>query len=154
MLFADGANPPPSSLAIPAVRSVRLTPIPSQFPILAKRMISEFGDTRASAGANSLQFTRIRADALHRRPSSDPESHRLIHAGLDRYGRLLTTFRADATSYDPSKLRAVMDSFRKVLFEHLDQEVADLGQQNMIRYVRPRETMALRRELYPTPFRP
>jgi hypothetical protein len=134
MLFADGANPPPSSLAIPAVRSVRLTPIPSQFPILAKRMISEFGDTRASAGANSLQFTRIRAD--------------------DRYGRLLTTFRADATSYDPSKLRAVMDSFRKVLFEHLDQEVADLGQQNMIRYVRPRETMALRRELYPTPFRP
>lgn len=94
-------------------------------------MVAEFGDTRTSCCSPAS----VLCPDLQLRPT-DPDSHRQIHAGLDRYGRLLTTFRADSTAYDPAKLRAVMDSFRKVLFEHLDQEVIDLGQQNMLRYVR------------------
>lgn len=68
----------------------------------------------------------------------DPESHHLIHAGLDKYALLISGFRSDATSFDPVKLRAVMDSFRDILFSHLDEEVKDLSKENMLKYVRSR----------------
>ena len=54
---------------------------------------------------------------------------------MDKFCALISSFRSDIASYDPSKLRAVMDSFRDVLFTHLDQEVKDLLKDNMIRYV-------------------
>lgn len=65
---------------------------------------------------------------------SDPESHRLIHAGLDRYMALLASFRKEPMTYSPDSLRACMDSFREVLFQHLDQEVEDLGSKSMLKY--------------------
>lgn len=101
-------------------------------------MVAEFGDTRKSRRSTDSRPSPCFADARLPAPLPDPESHHQIHAGMDRYSTLLSSFRADRAAYDPAQLRAVMDSFRDVLHRHLDQEVADLGKDNMMKYVRRR----------------
>lgn len=51
-----------------------------------------------------------------------PESHRLIHDGLDRYVAYLSSVKSAPQKYDPAALRANMDSFHDHLFNHLDEE--------------------------------
>ncbi|KAL7413259.1 hypothetical protein BDY24DRAFT_340841, partial [Mrakia frigida] len=79
------------------------------FPLLSKRMTASFGETH-------------------------PESHRQIHAGLDAYHALLVSWKSNPSAYSPKDLRANMDSWREVLFRHLDEEVADLGKENMLKF--------------------
>jgi len=45
--------------------------------------------------------------------------------------------------YDPSRLREIMDSFRAILFKHLDAEVHSLRAENMKIYWNEKEMKAI-----------
>ena len=59
--------------------------------------------------------------------------HDQIHDGLERFDAVLAEFKKTG-QYDPKRLREVMDSFKTVLFEHLDEEVESLSADSMRRY--------------------
>jgi len=62
------------------------------------------------------------------------ESHKGIHDGLDQLDALLTRYKSNPSSYSPTDMRACLDSWREVLFRHLDEEVADLRGENLRKY--------------------
>ncbi|KAL0577322.1 hypothetical protein V5O48_004678 [Marasmius crinis-equi] len=69
--------------------------------------------------------------------SNDSEhlkSHRGIHDGMDKVQELVNRWKKEPASYSPEEMRACLDSFREVLFNHLDQEVADLKGENLKKY--------------------
>ncbi|KAF9501524.1 hypothetical protein BDN71DRAFT_1501236 [Pleurotus eryngii] len=66
-------------------------------------------------------------------------SHKGIHDGLDALAELLNKYRRDQTTYSPSEMRECLDSFREVLFNHLDQEVQDLRGENLRKYFSMKE---------------
>ncbi|BEJ12654.1 hypothetical protein CspHIS471_0211140 [Cutaneotrichosporon sp. HIS471] len=80
------------------------------FPMLAKKL---------------PQFSTSRGGAEH------VASHRAIHRGLDKYDAVLERARRDPDGYDGKELREVMDGFREVLFNHLEEEVRDLGAESV-----------------------
>ncbi|EIM83064.1 uncharacterized protein STEHIDRAFT_141577 [Stereum hirsutum FP-91666 SS1] len=82
------------------------------FPVLAKRM----------------PMFAMENDGVHL------ESHKGIHHGLEDLTNLVTKYKKDPTSYKPEEFRACLDSWRQVLFTHLDDEVADLKGENMKKY--------------------
>jgi len=59
------------------------------------------------------------------------ESHSGIHDGLDRLDDLLSKYRSDPSLYSPKDMKACLDSWREVLFRHLDEEVEDLQGDNL-----------------------
>ncbi|CDO74461.1 hypothetical protein BN946_scf184979.g16 [Trametes cinnabarina] len=59
------------------------------------------------------------------------KSHEAIHHGLDALNALIRKWSQDPTTYKPEEMRACLDSWREVLFNHLDQEVKDLSAENM-----------------------
>jgi len=61
-------------------------------------------------------------------------SHKQIHDGLDKLSALVKKWKKDTTTYSPSELLACLESFREVLFRHLDEEVSDIGGENMRKY--------------------
>ncbi|KAH8080270.1 hypothetical protein BXZ70DRAFT_960325 [Cristinia sonorae] len=62
------------------------------------------------------------------------KSHQGIHDGLDKLTALLEKWKADPKEYSPEDMRACLDSWREVLFIHLDAEVRDLGGENLKKY--------------------
>lgn len=44
--------------------------------------------------------------------------------GLDKLGTLLTKWSSDPSSYAPEDMKECLDSWRAVLFKHLDEEVS------------------------------
>jgi hypothetical protein len=46
-----------------------------------------------------------------------------LNAGLDRLKTLLSKYGSNPSSYSPTEMRACLDSWREVLFRHLDEEV-------------------------------
>ncbi|KAI9060275.1 hypothetical protein FKP32DRAFT_1760532 [Trametes sanguinea] len=80
------------------------------FPILAKRM------------------TSFKDDEVHLK------SHEAIHHGLDELNALIRKWSEEPSTYKPEEMRACLDSWREVLFKHLDQEVQDLSGENMKKY--------------------
>ncbi|KAG8965007.1 hypothetical protein FRC03_001035 [Tulasnella sp. 419] len=61
-------------------------------------------------------------------------SHNQIHEGLDRLSALIKRFRGEPALYSPGEFRACLDSFREVLFNHLDEEINDLDPQEFKRH--------------------
>lgn len=61
------------------------------------------------------------------------EEHKQMHAGLVRYHDYLDLCRGDESKWSVKKLRGFMKDFEKVLFEHMDEEVASLGAESMQR---------------------
>lgn len=59
------------------------------------------------------------------------EYHHKIHEGLETYSKFLRESLEDPSKYSAQKLRDILDSFRKPLFEHLDKEVEDLRPENL-----------------------
>ncbi|KAL1748767.1 hypothetical protein HDZ31DRAFT_79383 [Schizophyllum fasciatum] len=92
------------------------------FPYLAKRM---------------PQFS-------HKERGEHVVSHEGIHKGLDDLSALVRKYRADNTLYSPEDMRACLDSFKEVLFRHLDQEVEDLKGSNLKKYWKYEELRPLR----------
>jgi hypothetical protein len=54
------------------------------------------------------------------------KEHEEIHKGLDEYVAYIKKCKEDNKQWDGQKLKGIMDSFRDVLFKHLDQEVESL----------------------------
>lgn len=63
----------------------------------------------------------------HVQPTKYPYSaDEQIHTGLDKYSAYISKCRQMPSNYKASELREIMDSFEKVLFQHLDEEVESL----------------------------
>lgn len=60
--------------------------------------------------------------------------HKQIHAGLDTLNAYLEECAEAKRELRLTELRMLMDSFGGVLFAHLDDEVAQLGAENMRRF--------------------
>jgi hypothetical protein len=59
------------------------------------------------------------------------KEHEGIHKGLDEYVNYIRKCRKNRKDWDGSKMRSIMDSFRTVLFKHLDHEVESLRGEEM-----------------------
>jgi len=81
------------------------------FPVLAKKM------PQFKAGA--------------RESGEHLKSHKAIHEGLEKYDAFIKKALAETSAYNAVELRQILDSFREVLFRHLDEEVRDIGADSM-----------------------
>ncbi|KAL1705257.1 hypothetical protein EV121DRAFT_279704 [Schizophyllum commune] len=70
--------------------------------------------------------------------------HHTIEERLEDLSTLVRKYRTDNTSYSPEEMRACLDSFKDVLFKHLDQEVEDLKGANLKKYWKYEELRPLR----------
>jgi hypothetical protein len=59
------------------------------------------------------------------------KEHEQIHKGLDEYVDYIRKCRKDRKEWDGDKMKEIMDSFRDILFKHLDHEVESLKGENM-----------------------
>jgi hypothetical protein len=59
------------------------------------------------------------------------KEHEEIHKGLDEYVAYIKKCRKDSKKWDGDKMRSIMDSFRDILFKHLDHEVESLRGEEM-----------------------
>ena len=62
------------------------------------------------------------------------EQHRQMHAGLDKLTPYLEDCKRGARDLRRDEVRDIMDSFKDVLWTHLDAEVVELGADNMQKY--------------------
>lgn len=62
------------------------------------------------------------------------KQHKEIHKGMDRLEEYLEACRTGERELRLSEMKEVMDTFGKVLWEHLDDEVRTLGAENMRKY--------------------
>ncbi|KAL1655919.1 hypothetical protein SLS61_001482 [Didymella pomorum] len=60
--------------------------------------------------------------------------HKQIHKGLDKLTKYLEECSTGERELRLSELKDIMDSFGKVLWQHLDDEVKELGAENMRKY--------------------
>ena len=60
--------------------------------------------------------------------------HKEIHKGLDKFKEYLQDCRSGEKELRLSELKTLMDGFGDVLWKHLDQEVKELGADNMRKY--------------------
>jgi hypothetical protein len=60
--------------------------------------------------------------------------HKAIHEGMDEFADYLRRCKARECEFELGVLKEKMDSWGEVLFKHLDQEVRDLGAENMRRH--------------------
>jgi hypothetical protein len=60
--------------------------------------------------------------------------HKQIHAGLDKLEDYLEKCRSGEKDLRMEELKAILDTFGEVLWAHLDDEVEQLGAENMRKY--------------------
>ena len=60
--------------------------------------------------------------------------HKQIHNGLDKFEDYLHKCRSGEKELRLDELKGVMDTFGKVLWDHLDAEVKELRAENMRKY--------------------
>ena len=60
--------------------------------------------------------------------------HRQIHNGLDKFEAYLEACREGERELRWEELSEVMNGFGEVLWKHLDEEVRELGAENMRRF--------------------
>jgi hemerythrin-like domain-containing protein len=61
-------------------------------------------------------------------------AHKSIHAGLEKLEPWLEQCRSGERELNLRELKVIMDGFGKVLWSHLDEEVQQLGAENMRKY--------------------
>ncbi|KAL8659217.1 MAG: hypothetical protein Q9226_000555 [Calogaya cf. arnoldii] len=69
--------------------------------------------------------------------------HKQIHAGLDQFQAYLEACASGERELRMTELKALMDRFGTVLWTHLDDEVAQLGAENMRKYWTPAEMKSM-----------
>ncbi|KIW13709.1 hypothetical protein PV08_08900 [Exophiala spinifera] len=62
------------------------------------------------------------------------EQHKEMHKGLERLVPYLTGCRSGDRELRREEVREIMDSFAQVLWSHLEDEVRELGAENMRKY--------------------
>lgn len=65
--------------------------------------------------------------------------HKQIHNGLDKFEEYLGQCRSGEKELRMEEMKAILDTFGKVLWQHLDDEVHELRAENMRRYWTPAE---------------
>lgn len=60
--------------------------------------------------------------------------HKQIHAGLDKLEAYLDQVKASKKDLRLDELKVILDSFGPVLFAHLDEEVRQIGPDNLRKY--------------------
>lgn len=60
--------------------------------------------------------------------------HKKIHIGLDKFTAYLKKCRDGDGELVLKELKEIMDQFGEVLWQHLDDEVRELGAENMRKY--------------------
>jgi hypothetical protein len=60
--------------------------------------------------------------------------HKEIHAGLEKLQEYLEECRNGGRELRLQELKVVMDGFGQVLWQHMDDEVKELGAENMRKY--------------------
>ncbi|KAI9787139.1 MAG: hypothetical protein M1839_003374 [Geoglossum umbratile] len=60
--------------------------------------------------------------------------HKQIHAGLDKFEAYLNECKAGESELRLDRMKELMDGFGTVLWQHLDDEVTELGAENMRKY--------------------
>jgi len=65
--------------------------------------------------------------------------HKQIHKGLDVFQAYLEACRNGEKELRLDEMKKIMDGFGKVLWEHLDDEVKELGAENMRKFWSPEE---------------
>ncbi|KAF2458912.1 hypothetical protein BDY21DRAFT_282800 [Lineolata rhizophorae] len=74
----------------------------------------------------------------------DPlKQHKQIHAGLDKLEAYLEECQSGAEDLRMDRMKEIMDSFGAVLWAHLDDEVRELGAENMRKYWSKDEIMRM-----------
>jgi len=63
-----------------------------------------------------------------------PSQHRQIHAGLVQLKRFVEECKSGEQDFRFSEMKRIMDTFGEVLWQHLDEEVQQLGAENMRKY--------------------
>lgn len=71
------------------------------------------------------------------------QQHKEIHQGMDRLEAYVADCRSGEKELRLDEMKKVMDSFGKVLWDHLDDEVRTLGAENMRKYWSPEEMRRL-----------
>ncbi|KAI4238996.1 MAG: hypothetical protein LQ349_000677 [Xanthoria aureola] len=69
--------------------------------------------------------------------------HKQIHAGLDQFQAYLEACASGERELRMTELKALMDRFGTVLWTHLDDEVEQLGAENMRKYWTPAEMRSM-----------
>jgi len=62
------------------------------------------------------------------------KEHEEIHKGLDEFIAYIRKCRKDPKEWDGDKMRKILDSFRGILFKHLDHEVESLQGEELKKY--------------------
>lgn len=60
--------------------------------------------------------------------------HRKIHTGLDKFTAYLEDCKSGKRDLVLQELKVIMELFGEVLWDHLDDEVKELGAENMRKY--------------------
>jgi hemerythrin-like domain-containing protein len=60
--------------------------------------------------------------------------HKQIHAGLDKFEAYLNECKSGENELRLYRMKELMDGFGTVLWQHLDDEVKELGAENMRKY--------------------
>ena len=60
--------------------------------------------------------------------------HKQIHAGLDKLTNYMDECSSGERELRLPELKEILDGFGKVLWQHLDDEVKELGAENMRKY--------------------
>lgn len=60
--------------------------------------------------------------------------HKEIHVGLNKLQKWLEECKTGEREYRADEMKEIMDGFGDVLWEHLDEEVVQLGAENMRKF--------------------
>ena len=60
--------------------------------------------------------------------------HKVIHAGMEKMDDYLKACKLGESDFQMGQLKEIMDSWGPTLWEHLDDEVAELSPENMRKY--------------------
>ncbi|KAJ3515254.1 hypothetical protein NLJ89_g1879 [Agrocybe chaxingu] len=93
------------------------------FPILGKKM---------------PQFAKENEDV-----TQSPPSYNAPILGLVKLEKLVDKWIDEPSTYSPKEMRDCLDSFRDVLFHHLDEEVEDIRGENLKKYFTLQEVAGL-----------
>lgn len=89
------------------------------FPILGKTM-PQFA--AKDNGAHIASHHGIHEGTCFRLPGINSDHFYIPLKGLDRLGALVKKWSNAPSEYSPDEMRACLDSFKDVLFHHLDEE--------------------------------
>src|SRR2546423_15126822 len=92
-----------------------------------RTILSRSSATSESSDSRTYIFPILAERMPQFAPNGDHlKEHEEIHHGLDEYVAYIKKCRKDYKEWDGEKMKRTMDSFRGVLFKHLDHEVESL----------------------------